>query len=89
MTEAYVLSLAQSTTEILLILAGPLLIVSLVVGCLVSLVQAATQLNEATLTFVPKIVGMGAVLLLLGSWMIERMLVFTTNLINNLPNLIR
>jgi flagellar biosynthetic protein FliQ len=89
MTEAYVLSLAQSTTEILLILAGPLLIVSLVVGCLVSLVQAATQLNESTLTFVPKIVGMGAVLLLIGSWMLERMLIFTTNLINNLPNLIR
>ncbi len=88
MTEAYVLSLAQSTTEILLILAGPVLIVSLVVGCVVSLVQAATQLNESTLTFVPKIVGIGVVMLLLGSWMLERMLVFTTNLFNNLPNLI-
>jgi flagellar biosynthesis protein FliQ len=87
MTEAYVLSLAQSTTEILLILAGPFLIVSLVVGCLISLIQAATQLNETTLTFVPKIVGMGVVLLLLGSWMLQRMLVFTANLFSSLPNL--
>ena len=88
MTEAYVLSLAQSTTEILLILAGPVLIVSLVVGCLISLVQAATQLNETTLTFVPKIIGIGLVLLVLGSWMLERLLIFTTNLFTTLPNLV-
>jgi flagellar biosynthetic protein FliQ len=88
MTEAYVLSLAQSTTEILLVLAGPFLIISLVVGCLISLIQAATQLNESTLTFVPKIVGVGLVMLFLGSWMLERMLVFTASLFNNLPNLI-
>lgn len=89
MTESYVLSLAQDAISITLLLAGPVLLVSLLIGSLVSLVQAATSINEATMTFVPKILGIVAVLLLLGSWMLQQILAFTTQLFNSLPGLVR
>jgi flagellar biosynthesis protein FliQ len=89
MTESYVLSLAQNAVTVMLILAGPVLLVSLIVGSLISLVQAATQINEVTMTFVPKLVGIGLVLALLGSWMLQRLLVFTSNIFTSLPNFVK
>jgi flagellar biosynthesis protein FliQ len=89
MTEAYLLSLAQSALTVTLTLAAPVLIISLVIGVLISLVQAATQINEATLSFVPKLIGVSVVLLLLGSWMLQQILSFTSNLFNSLPNMVR
>jgi flagellar biosynthesis protein FliQ len=89
MTEAFVISLAQNALMVVLVMAGPVLVVSLVVGSLISMVQAATQINEVTLTFIPKIVAVGLVLVFLGSWMLQNLLVFTTNLFNSLPNLIK
>jgi flagellar biosynthetic protein FliQ len=89
MTEAFVLSLAQQTITITLILAGPVLLISLIIGSLVSLIQAATQINEVTMTFVPKMIGIILVLLFLGSWMLQQMLVFTSTLFNSLPGLVR
>jgi flagellar biosynthetic protein FliQ len=89
MTEAYVLSLGQNAIMIALILAGPILLISLVVGSLVSLVQAATQINESTLIFIPKLIGAILVLVLLGSWMLQKALTFTHNLFTNLPALVR
>jgi flagellar biosynthesis protein FliQ len=89
MTESYVLSLAQNAVTVMLILAGPVLLVSLIVGSLISLVQAATQINEVTMTFVPKLVGIGLVVALLGSWMLQRLLVFTSNIFTSLPNFVK
>jgi flagellar biosynthesis protein FliQ len=89
MTESYVLSLAQNAVTVMLILAGPVLLVSLIVGSLISLVQAATQINEVTMTFVPKLIGIGLVLALLGSWMLQRLLVFTSNIFTSLPNFVK
>jgi flagellar biosynthesis protein FliQ len=89
MSEAYIISLAQNALMVVLVMAGPVLVVSLVVGSVVSMVQAATQINEVTLTFIPKIVAVGLVLVFLGSWMLQNLLVFTTNLFNSLPNLIK
>jgi flagellar biosynthetic protein FliQ len=88
MTEAYVLTLGQNAITITLLLAGPILLISLIIGSLVSLVQAATQINEVTMTFLPKMIGIILVLLLLGSWMLQQMLVFTANLFNSLPGLV-
>lgn len=88
MTEAYVLSLAQQTITLVLLLAGPVLLTSLLVGSLVSLVQAATQINEVTMTFIPKLIGIILVILVLGSWMLQQVLVFTSTLFNSLPNLV-
>lgn len=89
MSETFVLSLAQNALMIALILAGPVLIISLIIGSLVSLIQAATQINEVTLTFIPKIIGIALVFLLLGAWMLQQLVQFTVNLFQSLPNLIR
>ena len=88
MTESYVISLAQSTITITLMLAGPILLTSLLIGSLVSMVQAATQINEATLSFVPKMIGIIAMLLFLGSWMLQQLLIFTSNLFTSLPSMV-
>lgn len=89
MTEAYVLSLGQNAILIALILAGPILLISLVAGSLISLVQAATQINESTLIFIPKLIGVILVLILLGSWMLQKALTFTHNLFTSLPALVQ
>jgi flagellar biosynthesis protein FliQ len=88
MDESYVLSLAQNALTVALSLAAPVLIVSLVVGVIISLIQAATQINEATLSFVPKLIGVCAVLLVLGAWMLQQIVTFTTNLFVSLPSLV-
>ena len=89
MTEAYLMGFAQNALMVVLVMAGPILLVSLLVGSLVSLFQAATQINEVTLTFIPKIVGVGLILIILGPWMIQHLITFTTNLFESLPNLPR
>ncbi|MBI3762803.1 MAG: flagellar biosynthesis protein FliQ [Chloroflexi bacterium] len=89
MTEAYVLTLAQNALLITLLLAAPVLLASLIVGSLISLFQAATQINEVTLTFIPKILGVSLVLALLGSWMAQQMLAFTATVFSSLPGLPR
>jgi len=88
MTESYVLTLAQNALQLVLMLAGPALLVSLVVGSAISLLQAATSVNEATLTFVPKIVGVGLVVFFLGAWMAQQMLTFMNGLFTSLPDLV-
>lgn len=87
MTEAYILSFAQNALMMTLILTAPVLLVSLIVGSLVSLFQAATQINEVTLTFVPKLIGISLVLVALGSWMAQQMLAFTAEVFRSLPSL--
>ena len=87
MTEAYLMGFAQNVLMVVLVLAAPILLVSLLVGSLVSLFQAATQINEVTLTFIPKIIGVALILILLGSWMIQHLVTFTTNVFESLPNL--
>lgn len=88
MTEAYVLTLAKDAITITLMLAGPILLASLLIGSLISIIQAATQINEVTLTFIPKMIAIIAVLVFLGSWMLQKIAAFTTALFNNLPNLV-
>jgi flagellar biosynthetic protein FliQ len=88
-TEAYVLTLGQNAIMIALILAGPILLVSLIIGSLISLVQAATQINESTLIFIPKLVGIILVLVILGSWMLQQAMTFTHTLFTSLPDLVR
>jgi len=89
MTEAYVLTLGQNAIMVSLLLAGPILLVSLIIGSLVSLVQAATQINESTLVFIPKLIGVILVLVILGSWMLQQSKTFTHSLFTSLPDLVR
>lgn len=68
---------------------APMLLISSVVGLLVGLFQTVTQINEATLTFIPKVVVVGLVMLVLGPWMLNVLMDFSTDLILNIPDLIK
>ncbi len=89
MNDAQVIALAQDALWITLLVSGPILVVSLVIGMLVSVFQAMTQINEVTMTFVPKILGVFAVSALVGPWMIGTMVDYTTRLLSTLPDLAR
>jgi flagellar biosynthetic protein FliQ len=84
MNEADIAELMRLTFMLIFKLAGPLLAVALVVGLLVAMLQAVTQVNEATLVFIPKLVGIGAVLLLLGVSMFGSLADFTHFLIDRM-----
>ena len=88
MTPEYAIKLGQDTLMIVLIVAGPTLLVALVVGLVVSIFQAVTQIHEMTLTFIPKILSVGLVLSLLLPWTIRHMIEFTTTLISSIPTVI-
>lgn len=87
MTEGYIFALAQQAFNLTLLLAAPILLVSLIIGLLVSMFQAATQINEITLTFVPKILAVALVLALLGGWMAQQLSGYTAHLLADLPRL--
>ncbi len=88
MTPETITTLAQQALWVTFLLALPLLGVALVVGLLVSLIQAATQLNEMTLSFVPKVVAMGLAAVLAGPWMLHVMMDFTIRLFESIPHLL-
>jgi flagellar biosynthetic protein FliQ len=89
MNEQALMLFAQNALTVTLMITGPVLLVSLVIGSIVSLIQAATQINEVTLTFVPKILSVVLIFVLLGSWMGQQMLTFTADIFNNLTTFIR
>ncbi|KHK03006.1 flagellar biosynthesis protein FliQ [Desulfovibrio sp. TomC] len=89
MTTDMVVALARQAIELALFLAMPMLAVSLVVGVFVSVLQAATQIQEMTLTFVPKILSMFIALLIAFPWMMDKMLNFTRELFMNIPMYLR
>ncbi len=84
-----VIGIGQSALEVTLALAGPVLLFGLVAGLAVSVFQAMTQINEITLTFIPKILATVAALALFGPWMLTRLITFTTTLFQNLPAYVR
>mgnify|MGYP000161434474 CR=1 FL=1 len=88
MTPEAVLSLGQQALQLALMLAAPLLLVSLAVGLLIGVFQAATQINEATLSFIPKVLGLALTLLLAGGWMLQTLVEFTHRLIEGIPSAI-
>lgn len=84
MNQSDVLYLAKEALMTALMIGGPVLGVSLLVGLTVSIFQAMTQIQEQTLTFIPKILAIALVMLLLGPWMLNVITGFTTNLFNDL-----
>jgi flagellar biosynthetic protein FliQ len=87
--QAVLLDLARQTILLILMLAAPMLGAALVIGLVISIFQAVTQIQEATLAFVPKILGVFLALALFGTWMLNTMLVFTANLLTSLPTMTR
>ena len=88
MTPENVMTVGRQTLEIVALLAGPLLVSSLIVGLIIAMFQAATQINEMTLTFIPKLITVGAVLMIAGPWLLQNMMSFTIRLFQSIPQLI-
>ncbi|MCE1170431.1 flagellar biosynthesis protein FliQ [Azovibrio restrictus] len=88
MNSGTVMEIGRQAIETALLLAGPLLLVALAVGLLVSIFQAATQINEATLSFIPKLVAVFLVLILAGPWMLQLILDFMRRMLESIPNVI-
>lgn len=88
MTPGTVMEIGRQAIEVTLLMSAPMLLAALVVGLLVSIFQAATQLNESTLQFVPKLVVMFLVLLLVGPWMIQYLMDYIQRLFESIPQLI-
>lgn len=85
MTPEFVLTIGQKMLEVVAMLAAPLLLPALAVGLLVGMFQAATQINEMTLSFIPKVAIVGLVLVLAGPWMLTTLVSFSRELIENIP----
>jgi flagellar biosynthetic protein FliQ len=89
MTPEFVVGCARQAIELTLLIALPLLGIGMIVGIIVSVIQAATQIQEMTLTMVPKIVAIFLALLIAFPWIMDKMMTYTRNLFLNLPNYIR
>lgn len=88
MTPEQVLTQSNEALKLALMLGAPLLLTALVVGLVVGLFQAATQINEMTLSFIPKVIAMAAVVVATGPWMLGLLVDYTRRLIESIPALI-
>lgn len=89
MTPEMVIAFARQSIEIALLISLPMLGVGLVVGVVVSIIQAATQIQETTLSFIPKIVSIFLALLISFPWIMDKMITYTRDVFLNIPNYIR
>jgi flagellar biosynthetic protein FliQ len=88
MSAEQIMALGQHALEMMLLLAAPMLLVALIVGLIVGIFQAATQINEMTLSFIPKLVALAATLMITGPWMLKSMVSYTRQLFESIPALI-
>jgi flagellar biosynthetic protein FliQ len=88
MNPEMVMSIGRHALEMTLLLAAPLLLVALTTGLIVGAFQAATQINEMTLSFIPKLIAMATMLMLAGPWMLKMLVGYTRDLIQSIPGLI-
>lgn len=82
------MSLGAQAIQLTLLVAAPLLLVALVVGLVISIFQAATQINEATLSFIPKLMAVFAALVVAGPWMLAQLVAFMRELFSSIPQLV-
>jgi flagellar biosynthetic protein FliQ len=88
MTDSAILDIARQTMFVALQLSAPILVTSLVIGFAISLFQAMTQIQEFTLSFVPKVIGVGVALIVSGNWMLHTLIDFTIDLFDRVPSLL-
>jgi flagellar biosynthetic protein FliQ len=88
MTPESVMSMGRTAMEVTLMVSAPLLLVALIVGLVVSIFQAATQINEATLSFIPKLVGIFVALVVAGPWMLSVMTDYMRQVFIGIPGMI-
>jgi flagellar biosynthetic protein FliQ len=87
-TQNDVVNLASQALGIALMVGGPLLLASLLIGLVVSVFQAVTQIQEQSLALIPKIVGIAGVIVVLGPWMLDKLVAYTTALYTSIPSLL-
>lgn len=88
MTPESVMALGRHAVEIMLMVSAPLLLVALIIGLVVSIFQAATQINEMTLSFIPKLVGIFVALVLAGPWILAVLIDYMREMLTGIPGLI-
>lgn len=88
MNVTQIMGVGQHALLVTMLIAAPILIAGLVAGLVISILQAATQINEMTLSFIPKILVMGIVLLVAGPWMLHLLINFTTTLVRSIPGIV-
>lgn len=88
MTPETIMAIAQHALKIALLLSMPLLLAALIIGLIVGIFQAATQINETTLSFIPKLIGIAVVLMMAGPWMLKTLVNYTQELFASIPGLI-
>lgn len=88
MTPESVMTMGRQAMEVTLMVGAPMLLVALIVGLIVSIFQAATQINEATLSFIPKLVGIFIALVVAGPWMLSVMLDYMRQVFSGIPNMV-
>jgi flagellar biosynthetic protein FliQ len=88
MTPENVMDLARSTLTVTAMMAAPLLLTALVTGLVIGMLQAATQINEATLSFIPKLLVLVLALFVTGPWLLRTLIDFTRDLYASIPNMI-
>ncbi|MGO9974654.1 MAG: flagellar biosynthesis protein FliQ [Solirubrobacteraceae bacterium] len=88
MNQDTVVNLASQAMSLALKIAGPLLLVALVIGLLISVFQAVTQIQEQSLSLIPKIAGVAVVIILLGPWMLGQLVAYTTALYTAIPTMV-
>ncbi len=89
MTEMFALELGKNAVTMTIMLAAPMMVVALVIGLVISVFQALTQIQEQSLTFVPKILAVFGTLLVAGPWLLKNLLNYTMGLFNLLPQMVR
>lgn len=89
MSPDMVISLGQKALEMALILSAPVLLITFLVGLVISILQSATQIQEMTLSYIPKIIAAYITVLVLGAWMLNKLIDYTKELIINIPTLFR
>ena len=85
MTPESVMTMGRQAVEVMLMVSAPLLLVALAIGLLVSIFQAATQINEMTLSFIPKLVGIFVALVLAGPWILSVMIDYMRQMLTSIP----
>jgi flagellar biosynthetic protein FliQ len=88
MDQDTVVNLATQAMTLALKIAGPILLVGLVIGLVVSIFQAVTQIQEQSLSFIPKIVALAALIIILGPWMLDQLVTYAQNLYLSIPQLV-
>ena len=88
MSPESVMSMGRNAVEVLLMISAPMLLAALIIGLVVSVFQAATQINETTLSFIPKLVGIFVALVIAGPWMLTVMMNYMHQLFSNIPGMI-